>query len=47
VATALLDIEKRLRKVKGYRRLPELQNAMMREINEALAKGKGKEAVAA
>ena len=32
LATALLDIEPRLRKVKGYRHLPDLQVALKREL---------------
>ena len=32
LATALLEIEPRLRKVKGYRRLPELREALRREL---------------
>lgn len=32
LATALLDIEGRMRKVKGYRHLPKLQEAISREI---------------
>lgn len=32
LATALLDIEPRLRKVKGYRHLPKLRNAITREL---------------
>jgi len=44
VATALLEIEKRLRKVKGFTHLPELRAALMREVQR---KEKGKEAVAA
>jgi putative transposase len=44
VATALLDIETRLRKVKGFTHLPELRAALMREVQR---KEKGKEAVAA
>ncbi len=31
LATALLDIEPRLRRIKGYRHLPKLRDAMMRE----------------
>jgi transposase-like protein len=34
LATALLDIEPRLRKVKGYRYLPQLRTAIQREIEE-------------
>jgi len=34
LATALLDIEPRLRRVKGYRHLPLLRKALKREINE-------------
>ena len=33
LATALLDIEPRLRKVKGYRHLPRLREALRRELN--------------
>ncbi len=33
VATALLDIEPRLRKVKGYRYLPRLREALRRDLN--------------
>ena len=32
-ATALLDIEPRLRKVKGYRHLPQLREALQRTLN--------------
>ena len=32
LATALLDIEPRLRKVMGYRHLPTLRTALMREL---------------
>ena len=32
-ATALLDIEPRLRKVMGYRHLPRLREALKRELN--------------
>ena len=32
LATALLDIEPRLRKVKGYRHLPKLRVAIAREL---------------
>jgi len=35
LATALLDIEPRLRRVKGYRHLPLLRKALKREINES------------
>ena len=31
-STALLDIEPRLYKVKGYRQLPKLREALMREL---------------
>jgi len=33
LATALLDIEPRLRKVKGYRHLPRLREALRRDLN--------------
>jgi putative transposase len=33
LATALLDIEPRLRKVKGYRHLPKLREALQRDLN--------------
>jgi transposase-like protein len=33
LATALLDIEPRLRKVKGYRHLPRLREALQQELN--------------
>ncbi len=33
LATALLDIEPRLRKVKGYRHLPKLREALRRDLN--------------
>ena len=33
LATALVDIEPRLRKVKGYRHLPQLRHALQRELN--------------
>ena len=35
LATALLDIEPRLRKVKGYRHLPHLREALRRELKIA------------
>ena len=37
LATALLDIEPRLRKVKGYRHLPKLREALQRELNQSPA----------
>jgi len=33
LATALIDIEPRLRKVQGYRHLPKLRDALRRELN--------------
>jgi hypothetical protein len=33
LATALLDIEPRLRRVKGYRHLPKLREALRRDLN--------------
>ncbi len=33
LATALLDIEPRLRRVKGYRHLPKLREALQQELN--------------
>ena len=33
LATALVDIEPRLRRVRGYRHLPKLRNALRRELN--------------
>jgi len=33
LATALLDIEPRLRRVKGYRHLPKLREALQRDVN--------------
>jgi len=36
LATALVDIEPRLRKVKGYRHLPKLRDALQRELNITL-----------
>ena len=33
LATALLDIERRLRRVKGYRHLPKLREALQRDLN--------------
>jgi len=33
LATALLDIEPRLRRVKGYRHLPRLREALQRDLN--------------
>jgi len=33
LATALLDIEPRLRKVKGYRHLPRLREALRQDLN--------------
>jgi len=33
LATALLDIEPRLRRVKGYRHLPKLREALQRDLN--------------
>ena len=36
LATALVDIEPRLRKVKGYRHLPKLRDALKRELNITL-----------
>ena len=32
LAAALLDLEPRLRKVKGYRHLPKLRKALQREL---------------
>ena len=43
VATALLDIEPRLNRISGYRKLKRLRDAILKDIN----KTKGKEAVAA
>ncbi len=37
LATALLDIEPRLRRVKGYRHLPKLREALQRDLNLAPA----------
>ena len=34
LATALLDIEPRLRKVMGYRHLPRLRDALKRELED-------------
>lgn len=47
LATALLDIEPRLNKIKGYRHLPELRLALKRELGIQEAGGEGKEEVAA
>jgi len=33
LTTALLDIEPRLRRVKGYRHLPKLREALQRDVN--------------
>ena len=37
LATALLDIEPRLWKIKGYRHLPKLRDALQRELNQSPA----------
>ena len=47
VATSLLSIEQRLNRVKGYRHLIELRNALQREIQNRGGIGERKEAVAA
>jgi hypothetical protein len=44
LAAALLDIEPRLRKVKGYRYLPQLRMAIQREIEKQIVKKDQKEA---
>jgi hypothetical protein len=33
LATALVDIEPRLRRVRGYRHMPKLRDALRRELN--------------
>lgn len=47
VATSLLSIEQRLNRVKGYRHLIELRNALQREIQNRGGMGERKEVVAA
>lgn len=47
VATSLLSIEQRLNRVKGYRHLIELRNALQREIQNRGGMDERKEAVAA
>lgn len=47
VATSLLSIEQRLNRVKGYRHLIELRNALQREIQNRCGMDERKEAVAA
>ena len=47
LATALLDIEPRLKKIKGYRHLPKLRLALQKEIETKVAKTQAKEEVAA
>jgi len=47
VATSLLSIEQRLNRVKGYRHLIELRNALQREIQNRGGIDERKEAVAA
>jgi len=47
VATSLLSIEQRLNRVKGYRHLIELRNALQREIQNMGGIEERKEAVAA
>lgn len=47
VASALLEIEQRLNKVKGYRYLAVLRNALMQEVARATKMEKTKEAAAA
>ncbi len=47
LATALLDIEPRLNRVKGYRHLPELKVAIQRELGIQVASGEGREVIAA
>ncbi|MDZ7361890.1 MAG: hypothetical protein ONB46_14370 [candidate division KSB1 bacterium] len=37
LASALLEIEPRLRKIKGYRYLPQLQQALQRELKIQIA----------
>lgn len=44
LGAALLDIEPRLRKVKGYRYLPQLRGALQREIEKQIVKKNEKEA---
>ncbi len=44
LATALIEIEPRLRKVKGYRRLPELREALKRELKIEKKKSSNKAA---
>jgi len=47
LATALLDIEPRLNKIKGYRHLPQLRLAIQKELEIQEAGGEGGEEVAA
>jgi hypothetical protein len=44
LGAALLDIEPRLRKVKGYRYLPQLRVVLQREIEKQIVKKDQKEA---
>lgn len=47
LATALLDIEPRLKRIKGYRHLPKLRWALQKEIETKVTRKQGKEEVAA